>query len=180
MRSQFSEWGLAFGAWALGRCFHSLLASSLQKYLASWKNSLTSVRKKGKQMKIRSDYVSNSSSSSFMVVGKSFDFDELVEIAKHNKLTSEYHEVPEGEEPDYENWDSYDIVSGLEEKFGDLEFNSGLESYYDCYCVGMGYGAMAKDETRAQFEERIAKRLSEMTGKEITSVSCMVDGGRDD
>ena len=131
-------------------------------------------------MKIRSDYVSNSSSSSFMVVGKSFDFDELVEIAKHNKLTSEYHEVPEGEEPDYENWDSYDIVSGLEDKFGDLEFNHGLENFYDDYCIGMGYGCMKPDETRKDFEARIAKQLSEMTGKEITKVDCLVDGGRDD
>ena len=131
-------------------------------------------------MKIRADYVSNSSSSSFMVVGKVFGFDELVEMAKHNKLTSEYHEVPEGEEPDYEDWDSYDIISGLEDKFPDLEFNRGLESYYDEYCVGMGYGSMKPDETRKDFEARIAKQLTEMTGKEITNVSCLVDGGRDD
>ena len=131
-------------------------------------------------MKIRRDYVSNSSSSSFMVVGKVFGFDELVEMAKHNKLTSEYHEVPEGEEPDYEDWDSYDIISGLEEKFPELEICPGIDSYYEDYCIGMGYGAMKEDETRKEFETRIAKQLSEMTGKDIKKVSLLVDGGRDD
>ena len=131
-------------------------------------------------MKIRTDYVSNSSSSSFMVVGKVFTWDDLVDIAKRNKLTSKYHEVKDGEEPDYEDWDSYDITYELEGKFPDLEFNRGIDSYYDDYCIGMGYDSMKPDETRKDFEERIAKQLTEMTGKEITNVSCLVDGGRDD
>jgi hypothetical protein len=131
-------------------------------------------------MKIRTDYVSNSSSSSFMVVGKVFTWDDLVAMAKHNKLTSEYHQAEGGEEPDYEDWDSYDIISELESKFPDLEFNRGLENYYEEYCVGIGYWGMKPDETRKDFEDRIAKQLTEMTGKEITNVSCLVDGGRDD
>ena len=131
-------------------------------------------------MKIRTDYVSNSSSSSFMVVGKAFTWDDLVAIAKYNKLTSKYHEVEDGEEPNYEDWDSYDIISELEGKFPDLEFNRGLENYYDEYCVGMGYGGMKPDETRKEFEARIAKQLSEMTGKTISKVESLVDGGRDD
>lgn len=131
-------------------------------------------------MKIRTDYVSNSSSSSFMVVGKAFTWDDLVDIAKHNKLTSKYHPVKDGEEPNYEDWDSYDIAFELEGKFPDLEFNRGLENYYEDYCVGIGYGGMKPDETRKDFEGRIAKLLTEMTGKEITKVDCLVDGGRDD
>ena len=131
-------------------------------------------------MKIRTDYVSNSSSSSFMVVGKAFTWDDLVAMAKHNKLTSKYHQVKDGKEPDYGDWDSYDITYELEGKFPDLEFNRGIDSYYDEYCVGMGYGSMKPDETRKDFEARIAKQLSEMTGTEITNVSCLVDGGRDD
>ena len=131
-------------------------------------------------MKIRTDYVSNSSSSSFMVVGKVFTWDDLVAMAKHNKLTSKYHEVKDDEELDYEDWDSYDIISELEGKFPDLEFNRGIDSYYDEYCIGMGYGGMKPDETRKDFEARIAKQLTEMVGYDIPSVSCLVDGGRDD
>lgn len=128
-------------------------------------------------MKIRTDYVSNSSSSSFMVVGKVFTWDDLVAMAKYNKLTSKYYEA---DEPNYYDWDSYDITSGLEGKFPDLEFNRGIDSYYDAYCVGMGYDSMKPDETRKDFEARIAKQLTEMVGYDIPSVSCLVDGGRDD
>ena len=39
---------------------------------------------------------------------------------------------------------------------------------------------MKEDETRKEFETRIAKQLSEMTGKDIKKVSLLVDGGRDD
>ena len=131
-------------------------------------------------MKIRTDYVSNSSSSSFMVIGEVFTWDDLVAIAKYNKLTSKYHPVKDGDEDDYNDWDSYDIISELEDKFPDLEFNRGIDSYYNDYCVGIGYCGMKPDETRKDFETRIAKQLTEMTGKEITKVSCLVDGGRDD
>ena len=129
-------------------------------------------------MKIRTDYVSNSSSSSFMVVGKVFTWDDLVAMAKHNKIQSQDYEPVEDD--DYEEWDSYDIISALEQKFPDLEFNHGLENYYEDYCVGMGYERMKSDETKKDFEERIAKKLSEMTGMEINKVECLVDGGMED
>ena len=57
-------------------------------------------------MKIRSDYVSNSSSSSFMVVGHAFDGGDLEKIAEYNKLVSEYHDTPE----DYSQWSNWEIV----------------------------------------------------------------------
>jgi hypothetical protein len=128
-------------------------------------------------MKIRTDYVSNSSSSSFMVVGKVFTSEDLVDIAKHNKFTTEEGGDPENE--NYEDWDSYDIISALEEKFPDLDIHYGIEDFYDEYCIGMDYEKMKSDETRKDFEGRIAKQLSDMYGKEIKKVDCLVDGGRE-
>jgi len=127
-------------------------------------------------MKIRIDYVSNSSSSSFMVVGHAFNDEELVKIAAYNKLVPEYpeeHEDPEN----YEDWSIWEIVEALEKKFKDLDFQNGLENYYDNFCIGMTYDQMKDSETKNDFEKRIADRLKEMTGKDSIKIECMVDGG---
>lgn len=123
-------------------------------------------------MKIRSDYVSNSSSSSFMLVGKPFNDEELVKIAEHNKIGG-----PDA--TDYEDWDMYDIVEALENKFKDLDFHYGLENYGEDVCIGMEYNSMKQDETRKEFEKRIAGRLKELTGEKTVKIECMIDGGYD-
>ena len=125
-------------------------------------------------MKIRIDYVSNSSSSSFMVVGHVFDNEELMKIAEYNKLVSEYHDTPE----DYSEWSSWEIIEALEERFPDLDFRHGIENFYDEVCIGMEYDRMKDSETKKDFEKRIADKLKELTGQE-KSIECLVDGGRD-
>lgn len=121
-------------------------------------------------MKIRIDFVSNSSSSSFMLIGKSFNDEELVKIAEHNKIGGP-------DVTDYDDWEKYEIVDALEDKFNDLNFNYGLENYCEEVCIGMEYDSMKQDETRKEFEKRIADRLKELTGEEPVNIECMVDGG---
>lgn len=125
-------------------------------------------------MKIRLDYVSNSSSSSFMIVGSVFNYDEIVEMAKLHKVTSEYYP----DSTDYDEWDGYELVEALEAKFPGLTFTRGIENYYDDYCIGMEYEAMKSNETKNEFEARIKEKLKELTGKN-QKIECLVDGGRD-
>lgn len=126
-------------------------------------------------MKIRIDYVSNSSSSSFMVVGAVFTPDEIVEMAKRHKVKSEH----QPEDSDYDDWETtYELTDALKKKFPDLSFQRGFENFGDNFCIGIEYNRMKNNETKKDFEKRIKKQLKELTGKN-NKVECLIDGGSD-
>ena len=118
-------------------------------------------------MKIRSDYVSNSSSSSFMIVGAVFSNDKIYDIGE--KL---------GFVTDDDSGDIWDIVEKIAEKF-DIKYERGIENYYDEWCLGLHYGDMKDSETKKEFEKRVSDKLSEITGYHV-DVNELVDGGRDE
>jgi len=113
---------------------------------------------------IRQDFVSNSSSTSFMIVGESYGIDILLEKAKAMF-----------DEPTKDEWDL--IWSYLETLDSDLRYHRGLYEYGDeCFCIGLYYEDMKSDETRDQFENRV-RDLLKKHGLDAGKIYAMQDQG---
>lgn len=115
-------------------------------------------------MKVRLDYVSNSSSSSFMLVGHAYDSDELA------KAWAKLHP---NESLD-EDFDGYDIADKIASEL-DLEYKHGIENYYDMYVLGLSIWSMQDNETKKQFFERVSNALSRAF--DDSKAEACLDGG---
>ena len=125
-------------------------------------------------MKIRSDFVSNSSSCSFMLVGQAFDGNEIVKAWM--KLHPEDKHKFDNDFECYDDADVYEESMKLADELG-LKVEQGISDYYEQYVFGLDFDDMEENETKKQFMDRVKSLLEKAF--ENVKVQVCIDGGYD-
>jgi len=113
-------------------------------------------------MKFRNGFVSNSSTTSFSIVGICLDDEQISQLRARFNIE------------DDDSW--YEVSEKCEE-----DGFSTHESYYDSgeLVVGLTFDQMEEDETKKEFKGRIAKKITEFFGIEDPKISLHEGAWRD-
>jgi len=109
-------------------------------------------------MKIRTGFVSNSSTSSFLIYGTVLDKEEILNLGKSK--------IPEAAGKEEEENDYDDVYGVLEELFKDTDLEHFIP-YDDEVYVGTTWSAVGDNETGKEFKDRVEGQIAKVFGKEL-------------
>lgn len=139
-------------------------------------------------MKRRLSYVSNSSSTSFCIVGICVEYAKFDLSLNKDEMKRRFIEETRYEEDQINGWDDANLLYKFGDYFGfdeiakDLDEDFVVRKYveYDEHVAGMPITKMRLDETLLQFKTRVLEELKKIGFKgTVDDVEIIIDGGRD-